>query len=261
MPTLVSDTVAAHKFASLALQLSTRFSEAVQKPRTALSIKFETTRDLTEGEYYVIGCGYSVSHLLSLVQQLEQIPAYLKGYVASKETRIAGVTRVSHIIYHWENYLIRARSLEDRVLHVIVDVLHLGINAKDVNYLLIRRNTHVESGTLGALLDRCHKLVSPVAPERNRIIHERGLLDQDLREMEFWNLLRRLVPERKHLAAGNYLTTVRRVVPKRITEIEEFTGEVGRYLIALFDDLAPRFIVTADRLLGGNSVASAATKV
>ena len=138
------------------------------------------TRDLTELEYLVLSCGYSLSHLLGLVTQLERIPAYIRNYHGSQVLKEAGVDRVSDLVYHWENYLIRSRGLEDRVLHLVSDVLHLGLNARDVSFRLLRQNAHVKSKELGSILDRIHALVQPVAGERNRVIHERGVLDEEL---------------------------------------------------------------------------------
>jgi hypothetical protein len=250
-PALISGAVAAHPFAVSVVRMSTILSKNVQKPRSALSIEFETTRDLTEGEFYVLGCGYSIAHLIGLITQLEQIPVYLSNYKSSRRLNSAGVNRVSHIVYHWENYLIRARSLEDRVLHLVKDVLHLGIHDRDVAFNSIRRNAHVTGGdgNLATLLDRIHSIVGPVAGERNRIIRGRGLLDADIRKLEFWLLLGRLGPDHKGVAAGQYMTGIRYEVPKRVSVITAFVAETGKFLQDLFDDLMPRFTSTVNRLM------------
>lgn len=224
-------------------------SRGVYTIASPFDVDAKPDRELTEAEFFAIGCGYSMSHLLSLVSQLEYAPAYLRESRISDGLRAAGVTRLSDVVYHWENYLIRSRGLEDRVLQLVCDVLHLGIDRKNVNFSLIRRNAHVRSISVAAVLDRLHKLIQSVANERNRIIHERGVLDEDFRRLEFWLVARRLLPDRKGIAIGQYLTGIREIAPSKAAEIEAFLKDAHDVLLDLFDDLAPRYAKKFEQLV------------
>jgi hypothetical protein len=248
----LSDVLGTHQLAQAIFEGARKVIRDTATPGSALKINPSPTRDLTEAEFFAQACGYSLTHLLGLVSQIECIPAYLRSYKRSTELRAAGVSRVSDLAYHWENYLIRARALEDRVLHLFTSVLHIGVSPRHVNFGLVRQSVPVKSLELGETLDRVHALVEPMAGERNRLVHERGVLDAELRELEFWLLAQRSLPEHKDVSVGTYLTRLRSIVPAKAAEVEAFLTESRAVLTAVFDALVPMYRRTASKL-GANS--------
>ena len=244
----LASKLAEHRLSKEILTDARAVEEDLYPKGSLLKAHSEPSRSPTELEYHAIGSGYSLAHFLSHLTQLHQMPAYLESYSRSKSMEARGVNRVAHLIYHWENYILRARGLEERALQFTNAVLHLGIDPRDVRANSLLRNVHVKSTATRDILKRVSRLVQPVAGERNRIVHERGLLDEDLRRLEFWSLIRTEMPERRDLAVGRYLTEVREVVPKRVEVVERFNGECGEIMKDLFDNLAPRYRDIRNRL-------------
>jgi hypothetical protein len=215
-----------------------------------LGLNVEYSRELTEGEFYVVKCGSSVAHLLSLVEQLEHIPAYMAHYERTAHARRVGVVRVKHMAYHAENFLVRARGLEDRVLNLVQAILHLGLDTRDVRRQSLTRNSHVKSSAgLPQLLKKLAKLTQPMSEERNNVVHERGHLDEDLRRMEFWWLVTRLAGVDKGRYQSQYISGVRNYVARKNPEIESFTEEASAFLVELFDRLLLDYAAMKRRLL------------
>ena len=247
--TALTDFLGKHELTDLIFRGARKVLEETSTAGSVFKVDPEPSRELTELEYFAIGCGYSVSHLIGLVRQLEQSPAYIRSYTRSKRLTNAGIDRVTDLVYHWENYLVRAKALEDRVLHLVNKVLHLGLDGRHVSFTLLRQNAHVKSKQkIESNLDRVHALVEPVASERNRLIHERGVLDEELRRLEFWLLAQRSLPERRDLARGRFLSEVRSVVPMKAVEAEQFIERARPVLTDLFDTLAGAYRRTRNRL-------------
>jgi hypothetical protein len=239
----LQESLESHELTTVILSAAAKVVASTMDRGAAFTVEPSNTRELTEAEYYARRCGFSLAHLLQLVCQIEQMPGYIKTY-----KRIEGGDRVSDLIYHWENYLVRGRGLEDRALHLVGSVLHLGLASRHVSFSSIRQNVHVRHTQLGKALDRIHAVVNPLAKDRNQVVHENQYLAEDFHTLEFWKLVRKTQAKARNLAIGRYLTELRSVVPARVAEVEAFIDDIGPPLFHLFSALLERYPRMARRL-------------
>jgi phytoene dehydrogenase-like protein len=66
--------------------------------------------------------------------------------------------------------------------------------------------------------------------------------------VEFWLLARRELPQYRAVASGRFLADVRKVVPRKAAEAEEFLRGAADVLPQLFEALAKKYRRMAARL-------------
>jgi hypothetical protein len=143
----------------------------------------------------------------------------------------------------------RSLGFEDRGLHLIQAVLHLGIHGADVRWHSLRRNAHVRSSDdISDLVKHLHALTSPYAEERNSVVHQRGHLDERLRRIELWHLASGVQGDRRGQFQSLYMRDIRAFVTDKIGEMEDFTESAGKLTARMFDILSPIFDRTLQQL-------------
>ena len=142
-----------------------------------IEFSFET---LSEHDHYIQQTVFYHSHLLTLCQQMENAIELLTNFDYSKKK----VSRIEHLIYNVENFIIRVKPLLDRVSQLINAVFHLGLQAKDVKSGLILRNIHLNNSKVGSLYKDLEKTLSVYSANRNSITHKHSYLDEELKMLE-----------------------------------------------------------------------------
>jgi hypothetical protein len=194
-------------------------------------------RDPNEYEYYVGACSFSISHLLTLLEQLVIIPAYLLEYGQTKSMKKYSINRLMDISYHVENFIIRAKSVDDYLLQVYNSIFHLGNSLANVNYNVIINNAHLTSTDVLLQIKKVHKVCEEYSSERNKIIHQHSMIDIDLRKIELMLRLSRSDSDYKSGARMQYIYNINRYIEYKVPEMEVFTNELLDEINILFDQL------------------------
>lgn len=184
-----SNALDKHPFASLALLYGVRILKVIEKPHTVLKAKGEYKRDPSEAEYYCISVAKTLSHVLSICQQLEHSVLYFSSFSPSQKMKKASITRQSHLLYCIENYIIRTQSMYDRLLVLIDRVFELYNPSHRISHELIISNLHIQHSSIPSKLQVLRKVIKDYYHDRNMIIHEQGYLEDNLRELEAYTIL------------------------------------------------------------------------
>jgi hypothetical protein len=96
--------------------------------------------ELSEYQYYIHKVGFYLVNTISWCKQLDLAVELLSNFDYSKKE----VSRADHLIYNIENYLIRIKSVHDRVLQLVNAVFHLCLNEAKVSHGLIVSNYKVQ---------------------------------------------------------------------------------------------------------------------
>ncbi|MFH1033658.1 MAG: Cthe_2314 family HEPN domain-containing protein [Pseudomonadota bacterium] len=171
-----------HKFVERAFKYFSALPKDVHgKP---LDIEFGDGDKIDEYQFYVLGVGSSIAHLLTLLEQLERAVILLNNFHYSSKVKKLGITRFHHLHYNIENYLIRLRSIIDRVLQLINTVFHLQLDESTVTFQIIIKNVKVERTPIKANLNDLRKFIESNTSERNAIVHRHSLVEPALRKLE-----------------------------------------------------------------------------
>ena len=191
-------------------------------------------REFSELEFYSIRCGYTLSHLLGLLDQIVKIPAFIIKYRFNDITKKYGITRLDDVTYNYENYIIKYKSLEDRILLFINAIFHIGIDSNTVNYKLIIDNAHIKSNSIRFAIIDLHKQIDFFGSQRNKIIHQHSIADSNLRKIEGMLLVSRSDDEIKKYARNQYRMLIKEFAEKKVPELEQNTIDVIRLIVKLF---------------------------
>jgi len=189
-------------------------------PEQVIDIIATPKRKLTELESYLSHCGFSIAHLLNHIEQLCKIPSYIMKNRSNEFTKRYGVTRIDDVTYHYENFIIRYKSTEDRVLQMCNAVFHLGISSTDVNYKLIIDNAHIANHSIYNSIKQLQKTCNLYGSDRNRIIHQHSIMDKDLRKVEFMLNSSRGRNEYSGWAKSRYIKLINEFVEHKAPEME-----------------------------------------
>jgi hypothetical protein len=207
-----------------------------QKDRSL--VESNLTRDLTEEEYHARATSFALAHLLGALQQLAYTPGYLRQYRRTPALAAAGATRASDLVYHVEGFLVRTASFKDRCLQLCSAACHTGLNGAAVNQRAIASNSHIRSTALGERLKYLDRLCSPYAQARNQVVHQHGLLDEQVRRVElFLTASRVLDPPLRAVASRTYRQLVNEIAHEKADEFESFTHAAVDFSRLLFTDL------------------------
>lgn len=205
-------------------------------PSQAFELESKSKREFTELEYYSTRCGFTLSHLLGLLDQITKIPSYMLKYRSNDITRKYAVTRIDDVTYHYENFIIKYKSIEDRILLFCTAIYHLGINSSDVNYKLVIDNSHITSkDNITKHIKELHKQVDVYGSQRNKIIHQHSIANADLRKIEGMLILSRSDDELKQFAKSRYRILINDFVTNAVPEIEKYLLRLFEIIIAIFN--------------------------
>ncbi|WP_256384790.1 Cthe_2314 family HEPN domain-containing protein [Photobacterium toruni] len=137
--------------------------------------------ELTEYQYYIQKVGFYLVNTVAWCKQLDLAINLLSNFDYSKQ----GALRSEHLIYNIENYLIRIKSVHDRVLQLVNAVFHLCINEASVNHGVIISNYKVQHRReIHKAIKAISKFLSSHEQIRHTLIHRHSLLDKELKKIE-----------------------------------------------------------------------------
>jgi uncharacterized membrane protein YciS (DUF1049 family) len=237
---LTLDDIATHPLLSScfnhAISVLSKLGEKQQK-LSSTDMVFE--RLPNEGELYIIHVGHTASHLIGVLDQLDYIPLYLLGFSPTKQMKKADLNSAKHIQYTIENYIIRTQSVYDRILSLVDAVFHLGTDVSQLSHELIVTNIHVKHEKVETKLKSLRKVLREYIEERNSIIHHRGLLDEKLRKLEAFYILKsksEMSSEIKKYDGFRKLSQRDLVKSKRV-EFEQFNQKIFERVRDVLDSL------------------------
>ena len=136
--------------------------------------------ELTEYQYYVQKVGFYLVNTISWCKQLDLAINLLSNFDYSKKD----ASRADHLIYNIENYLIRIKSVHDRVLQLVNAVFHLCINEANVNHGVIVSNYKVQHRPeIHKAVKAISKYLNDHEQTRHTLIHRHSLIDKDLKNI------------------------------------------------------------------------------
>ena len=141
---------------------------------------------LDEQQFYVTRVGFSLSHLLTWVEQLHHAVHFLAQFNYERRTKEAGVNRFHHLIYNVENYLVRLQSVYDRLLQLTNNVFHICMAEELVNHSLVVSNLRISRTKVPQALKAVRKTIEPKAAARNEIVHRHSYSDPLFRRLELF---------------------------------------------------------------------------
>ncbi|ASJ98279.1 Cthe_2314 family HEPN domain-containing protein [Shewanella marisflavi] len=193
--------------------------------------------ELSEYQYYVQKVGFYLVNTISWCKQLDLAIELLSNFDYSKKE----ASRADHLIYNVENYLIRIKSVHDRVLQLVNAVFHLCINEANVNHGVIVSNYKVQHRpeTLKAV-KAISKYLSEHEQIRHTLIHRHSLIDKDLKKIELFYLNNfEHIDDEDKVKAYKYVRTehLKKVLSEKKSEFREINSTLFTLINALFLEL------------------------
>lgn len=233
------------------------FGDAMKVQRVAgiepFSIPSETLL-LNETQFYITRVAYSLSHLLTWIEQLHHAVIFLASFNYERRTKEAGVNRFHHLIYNVENYLVRLQSVYDRLLQLTNNVFHICTSAELVSHNLIVSNLHVTRTTVPKMLKAVRKTIEPKATTRNEIVHRHSYSDPLFRRLELFYMQTEASwsntakkSDFKNLAQVR-AQMMKEATTKKRTEFELINSELVKTMVPLFSDFLTYYQKYRDRI-------------
>jgi len=239
-----------HPFALSALHYGVRILAVIEKPLTVLKTKGEYKRTPSKAEYYCISVGRTLSHVLSICQQLEHSVLYFSSFSPTQKMKKASITRQSHLLYCIENYIIRTQSMYDRLLVLVDRVFELYNPSHRISHELIIGNSHIRNSSIPGKLKALRKVTKGYYRDRNMIIHEQQFLEDNLRELEIYTVLSTSEDPFKGqqglIKEVNYLA--RQVVKNKTKEFSKVNHDSFVILSDIFNNLNKKYEYKRDIL-------------
>ena len=177
-----------HPFVVDVLKKGMEFSKENRKPN-GFTADAEYKRELNEAEFYCLQLCYCMTHLLSVVLQLEHTIYYMSNFSPTESMKKAGVNRSTHLLWSVENYIVRTQFVYDRLLILVDRLFHIHNPPNRISHESIVTNTHISRTTIPKALKPVKSSVKKYYHDRNTIIHEASYLDDELRQIEAYSIL------------------------------------------------------------------------
>lgn len=158
--------------------------------KNGFKVDVEFKRNPTEKEFYCLQLGNAIAHLLTIILQLEHTVLYMSSFTPTKKMKDAGIDRHAQILYIVENYIIRTQTMYDRVLLIIDRLFHIQNKPNRISHESIVTNLHILKTDIPKALKSLKKIIKKYYPDRNSIIHETTFLEDDLRKIEGYSILK-----------------------------------------------------------------------
>ena len=193
--------------------------------------------ELSEYQYYVQKVGFYLVNTISWCKQLDLAIELLSNFDYSKKE----ASRADHLIYNIENYLIRIKSVHDRVLQLVNAVFHLCINEANVNNGVIVSNYKVQHRPdILKAIKAISKYLSKHEHIRHTLIHRHSLIDKDLKKIElfYFNNFEHLDDE-DQVKAYKYVRTehLKRFLSAKKVEFKKINEDLYGLINTLFLEL------------------------
>ena len=193
--------------------------------------------DLSEYQYYVQKVGFYLVNTIAWCKQLDLAIELLSNFDYSKKT----TSRADHLIYNIENYLIRIKSVHDRILQLVNCVFHLCINEANVNHGIIVSNYKVQHRPI---IHKAIKAISKYLSEheqiRHTLIHRHSLLDSDIKRIKLFYLNNfEHVDDQDNVKRYKYLRTenLTRYISSKKLEFASINKSLSELVNNLFNEL------------------------
>jgi DNA repair ATPase RecN len=226
--------------------------EELVKPN-GFRIDANYNRDPNEEEFYCLQVGFCLVHLLAVVQQLEHTILYMSNFSPSDSMKNAGVNRSTHLLWSVENYIIRTRTVYDRLLVLTDRLFHIQNQPNQISHQSIVTNKHVSRTTIPKSLKQVKKAVKKYYHDRNTIIHEASYLDNELRRIEAYAIvLSNSDYDQIHVEElkEELKRSVREFLKKRKREFTRINKNVCIALSSLFTQMHPIYAKKYAELCG-----------
>lgn len=194
-----------------------------------------------EHEYFLIDVAAAMANLLTLCQQLDQIPILIGSHRQASTMDKADINRHSLIVYHLENYIIRTQGLLDRVLKLVNSAFHLTNSPQNCRFTVVVQNVKVQVSDVDAPLKTLNKLLARYAGVRNEIVHHHSIKEDALRRLDMYFLL----DQWGKLSEEDRPVDVKELIKDTIFEVLWFKK---RELIAFNDEIATAVSLILDKL-------------
>lgn len=197
--------------------------------------------ELTEYQYYVQKVGFYLVNTTSWCKQLDLAIELLSNFDYSKKE----ASRVDHLIYNVENYLIRIKSVYDRILQLVNAVFHLCINEASVNNGVIVSNYKVQHRPeILKAVKAINKYLGEHEKVRHTLIHRHSLIDKDLKKIELFYL-----SDFKHIADEDQVKVFKSIRTEHLkmflsdkkSEFREINKILYNLINTLFLELMPEY--------------------
>ncbi|MBV1928133.1 MAG: hypothetical protein KUG81_01280 [Gammaproteobacteria bacterium] len=226
-----------HPFVEIIHPKAVEIQKEVAEPN-GFKVEAKLKRDLMEEEFYVSSIGYQLSHLLTVVQQMEHTVLYMSNFSPTEFMKGAGINRATHLIWSVENYLLRTQTAYDRLLVLIDRVFHLHNQPNTISHESIVTNAHIKRTNLPAALKQVKKSITKYYRERNAIIHEVSYTDDELRRIEALAILAEY-EERSDIVTEEVKSAVRDYLKKKKGEYSRVNVNLCITLAIVFSALEP----------------------
>jgi hypothetical protein len=226
-----------HVFVQEAFQDAWPIHQKTYVPGTVSKVDAPYKRSLYKNEFYIIRVGHALTHLLITCEQLSHAPLYLTSFCPSKKMVATGVTRHSHVLFCIENYIIRTRSLYDRMLQVVNVVFSLYNPPDQVTHVLIKNNFHLTNTKVPSALQKLRKITDKHHEDRNRIVHRECFQEDDLRFIELLTISKDKHPELE----ADLKSETRAYVSKKAQDMLRGNSEAFAAVNGIFDLLLHQY--------------------
>ena len=197
--------------------------------------------ELSEYQYYVQKVGFYLVNTLAWCKQLDLAIDLLSNFDYSKKTS----SRADHLVYNVENYLIRIKSVHDRVLQLVNVVFHLCINEANVNHGVIVSNYKVQHRPeIHKAIKAISKYLSEHEQIRHTLIHRHSLLDSDLKRIELFYLNNfEHIEDEEQVRAYKYIRSdrLKRYLSEKKQEFSEMNDKLSNLIDELFTALKQEY--------------------
>lgn len=176
-------------------ELSRTMGEVIKETTEKSGDGIVPARDYLPHEEYGKEVLLAALELETILRQLVQVSAFMSGFRLTQDLKANGISRLDHIIYHLENFLIRITGCFDRCLILVNVALDLGNEPEDCRYGLIQRNKHVARLGLLGPLGEINGIVKPYRESRNVVAHRQRHSEPELGTLELFNLMEKHDPD------------------------------------------------------------------
>ena len=169
----------------------------------------------------------------SLVENSTSDPDYLQGVLPD------------HLIYNIENYLIRIKSVHDRILQLVNAVFHLCINEANVNHGVIVSNYKVQHRPeIHKSMKSISKYLNDHEQIRHTLIHRHSLIDKNLKKIEIFYLNNfEHIDDEEKVKAYKYVRSdhLKRYIADKKKEFNLINSSLFKLIDELFILLKPEY--------------------
>ena len=238
-----TDDLGQHLFTITVFEDAVSIDRAISVPGSQFKVDADYQRKPTQAEFYCLSVGRSLASLLSICQQLEHSIFYFSSFTPSEKMRKAGISRQSHLLYCIENYIIRTRSMYDRVLRLVDKVFLVYNPSRLISHELVISNIHFKNSDILSRLKSIRNPVKDFIRERNEIIHERKYLEDDLRELEGYTIFLSIDEAPKNDKNFKFLINnlVSQIVKGKTKLFTEVNKKVFTEIAGLFDECIGKY--------------------